>query len=83
MLSDIEIDKLAEAVARKQMRYNAPVLTAEEAMHYVGKKSEKAFRDWRKKLKVPMCTDGRYSRRALEMGMNKESRLKHSRKVAA
>ena len=35
----------AEAVALKQVRYNSPVLTAKEAIQYVGKNSEKAFRN--------------------------------------
>lgn len=73
------IDAIAEAVARKQARYKSPVLTRDEAMAYVGKASEKAFRDWRKRWRVGMCSDGRYSRRALDGGLSKEARNRHKR----
>jgi hypothetical protein len=81
-LSTEEIDQIAEAVALKNMRYASPVLNTEEAMHYVGKDSDGAFRAWRKRWSVSMCADGRYSRRALDMGLNKESRQRHKRAFA-
>lgn len=68
------IEALAEAVARKQARWNAPVLNLNEAMAYVGKRSERSFRRWCKDYKVRQCSSARWSRRALEMGMNAESR---------
>lgn len=79
-LDDQDIDALAEAVVRKQQRYLAPVLNADEAMAYVGKDGEQSFRRWRKKWRVPMCADGRYARRELDAGMNREARNRHSRK---
>lgn len=76
------IDALADAVAVRMVRFKAPVLTAQEAAAYVGKGSEKAYREWRKRWRVGMCSDGRYSRRELDAGLSREARNKHERKTA-
>ena len=77
-LSDEEISRIAEAVAEaitaKQVRFNSPVLTTNEAMVFVGKRSTTAFKSWCKKWAVKQCDASRYSRRQLEYGLNKESR---------
>ena len=73
-MSADQVDQIAEAVALKITRYKAPVLTREEAVAYVGKGSDRSFRRWCADYKVRPCSAGRYSRRSLEMGMNKESR---------
>lgn len=73
-IADSDIDRLADAVATRLTRMKAPVLTASEAAAYVGKNSASAFGRWCAAHKVKPCDKGRYSRRALEMGMNKEAR---------
>lgn len=73
-LADNDIDRLADAVAVRMMRMKAPVLTTGEAMVFVGKRSSSAFERWCAAHKVTRCDKGRYSRRALEMAMNKEAR---------
>ena len=76
ILGDDDVQAIANAVIEKQQRYASPVLNTDEAMKLVGKDSEGAFRRWRKLWNVPMCDNGRYSRRALEVGLTKESRQK-------
>lgn len=77
-----DVDAIAEAVALKQVRYNAPVLTIREAGSYVGCCSAKSFHRWREKWSVPMCSDGRYARRELDAGMKRESRNRYERKAS-
>jgi len=74
MLPASDIEAIAEAVAQKQMRFQSPVLTTAEAIAFVGKNSASAFGRWCAAHKVKPCDKGRYSRRALEMGLNKEAR---------
>jgi len=77
-LSDEEISRIAAAVAEaitaKQCRFKSPVLTTDEAMVYVGKRSTKSFKRWCKKWAVKQCDTSRYSKRQLEYGLNKESK---------
>lgn len=70
------IDALAEAMARRQNRMAAPVLNLDEAMHLVGKRTPSAFCRWCQAYGVTRCSQGRYSRRALEHGLNKEARAR-------
>lgn len=80
-LTDEDIDRLADAIAVRMMRMKAPVLTAQEAMAFVGKRSSSTFERWCNRHKVKRCDHGRYSRRELEYGMNKEARNRPSRKT--
>lgn len=73
-MTAIDLDELADKVAERMQRFAAPVLTLDEATRFVGKRSASAFYRWADELKVKPCSQGRYSRRALEMAMNKEAR---------
>jgi len=73
-MTALDINQLAEAVAARLARLNCPVLTPEEAMVLVGKNSPSGLHRWCERYKVRPCSKGRYSRRALEMALNKEAR---------
>lgn len=73
-LAETDIDRLADAVAERMQRMQATVLTSGEAMAFVGKRSASAFERWCDLYKVKRCSKGRYSRRSLEYGLNKEAR---------
>lgn len=81
MLTDQDIDKLATAVVVRQQRFLSPVLNTGEAESYIGKRSNSAFTSWCRKWRVPMCDDGRYSRRELDAGLKREARNRHARKA--
>lgn len=68
------LDTLADKVADRMARYRTPVLTLSESVRYVGKKSTSAFYRWCEEQKVKPCSQGRYSRKSLDMGLNKEAR---------
>jgi hypothetical protein len=50
------------------------VLNADEAAQYVGMKTERTFRRWRKRWQVRNCGRGRYSVRGLMAAMEREAR---------
>jgi hypothetical protein len=49
-----------------------PVLGPEEARELVGKDSDSAFQRWCKTWKVKACGQGRYARRAILAGLERE-----------
>lgn len=54
--------------------FRRPVMHIKKAMLYVGKNSERAFRDWCKRYRVNKCSSARYARADLEAGMRREAR---------
>lgn len=68
------VEALADEIVRKQARLSAPVLNVDEAMLMVGKRSPSAFGRWCQEHGVKGCGQGRYARRELQGGLNREAR---------
>lgn len=51
-----------------------PVYNLRESALYVGKKSVKALDTWARQFNVPRCGSGRFARRQLELGLEREAR---------
>lgn len=73
-LTEEQIERLADAIVRKQEAFRRPVLPLEMAVQYVGKRSESAFYRWADKWGVEPCDTGRFSRTTLDRALNKESK---------
>ena len=73
-----EIRALRAEVARElssgRYRAEAPILTQDEALEYVGLNSSRTFRRWASRFGVKPCSPGRYARNALDQGLRKEAK---------
>lgn len=71
--SSAEIKEIRRAIA-EDYRCQAPILTTEAAMKYVGVNSTRTFRRWVTRFGVKACSPGRYARTSLDQGLRKEER---------
>lgn len=89
MLTETEIDQIARRTAAFLVEMQAAttpvsrdVLTAGEALAYIGKGGlkapEKAFARWRKAHGLRPCSKGRYSLRAIRAALEREQRKTYS-----
>jgi hypothetical protein len=68
-----EIDALAAAVVRHQRAFESPILTLAEAVTYSKHESDSTFYRWCDKWQVKPVSHGRYSRRWLDRGLDREA----------
>jgi len=84
-LAEAVADRLADKLAAKLADFRqeaATVMDRKEAARYV-RKGAHGFYAWSKAWKVQACAWGRYSRRALDAGMEREARGKREGRKAA
>jgi hypothetical protein len=75
-LDDETIEKIARRIVELQGLVSpGPVLTLQQAMEFVAKRSRESFRVWvRRFAPNARCGDGRYTRAALAKGREVEAR---------
>lgn len=80
-----EQEAIAQRTAALVVAYRSPILTRDEAMTYVKIASVRTFFRWLSRHRVQCAAPGRYSRRALDLALEREAapRVMRSRKQAA
>lgn len=73
-IADDLISRTAVLLDDRSVIPQRPVFNLKESARYVGKVSYKSFDAWARLFHVPRCGRGRFARRQLDLGMEREAR---------